>query len=225
MALLELHSVSKSFGGVKAVDDLSFSVEGGETVGLFGGNGSGKTTTLNLINKTISLSDGKIFFKGERIDQLPAFKIARLGIGRIFQTGGLFPNMTAMENLTIALENRYGHKAAAEEREKAEKILHHLGLHEKADKKAGSLSGGQQKLLEFGRVMLRNDELILLDEPFAGVSQANTKKIEAVIRELQKAGKSMIIIEHDLPRIKRLCDRVIELEKGQKVKEIRTRGS
>jgi len=209
MAFLELKSVSKHFGGVRALDNVSFKLEQGKTLGLVGGNGSGKTTLLNAITKMVAPNKGQVFFKGKRIDGLPAYKIARQGIGRIFQTGGIFNNMTVLENLLIA--NSTG-------REKAEAILKEVDLGDKVDDKAATLSGGQQRLLEFGRVMIRNDELILLDEPFAGVSEVNSKKIESVVRKLQKQGKTMILIEHDSKRIKRLCDELIELEKGKIVR-------
>ena len=209
---LKVKNISKNFGGVKALDDVSFELEKGKTVGLVGGNGSGKTTLLNVITKMVVPDGGEVFFNGKRIDRLPAYKIARLGVGRIFQTGGIFNNMTVLENLLVANDST---------REEAERVLEKVGLAGKIEDKAATLSGGQLRLLEFGRVMIRKDELILLDEPFAGVSESNSKKIEQTIRKLQKEGKSLILIEHDLPRIKRLCDKVIELEKGQKIKEMK----
>jgi len=205
---LELRNVSKSFGGVHALRDVSFKLGAGRTLGLVGGNGSGKTTLLNVITKMVAPNSGSIHWKGQRIDSMPAFKIARLGIGRIFQSGGIFRNMSVMENLLVS---------ADASREEAEKALHEIGLGEKAGRKAATLSGGQQRLLEFGRVMLRNDGLILLDEPFAGVSKENSRKIEAVIRKLQKEGKTVVLIEHDSRRIKRLCHELIELDKGKLV--------
>jgi ABC-type branched-subunit amino acid transport system ATPase component len=205
--VLELKNVSKHFDGVIALERVSFSLEQGKTLGLVGGNGSGKTTLLNIITKMVVPTHGEVFFDGKRIDKLQAFKIARLGVGRIFQQGGVFRNMTVLENLLVAKPS-----ATVEE---ANKVLHDIGFREKALHKAATLSGGQQRLLEFGRVMLRNDSLILLDEPFAGVSEENCKKIEAVILELQAAGKTMVLIEHDIARIRRLCDEVIELDKGK----------
>jgi ABC-type branched-subunit amino acid transport system ATPase component len=206
-AELELKNVSKRFGGVTALDDVSFTLEKGRTLGLVGGNGSGKTTLLNAITKMVVPDSGEIFFKGPRIDNLPAYKIARKGIGRIFQQGGIFGNMTVLENLLVAND--------ASKREEAEKALEKVDLAGKIDEKAATLSGGQQRLLEFGRVIMRKDELILLDEPFAGVSAENSKKIEAVIKRLQKENKTIILIEHDAARIKRLCSRLLELDKGK----------
>lgn len=211
MAILELCNVSKHFDGIAALDSVSFRLEPGKTLGLVGGNGSGKTTLLNVITKMVAPSKGKIYFNGQKIDSLPAFKIARLGVGRIFQTGGVFRNMTVLENLLVASD--------MSAKENAEKILQEIGLIEKKQDKAATLSGGQQRLLEFGRIMLRNDELILLDEPFAGISEENSKKIEAVIKKLQKKGKAIILIEHDSARIKRLCDELIKLDKGRIVKK------
>jgi len=206
VTVLELKNVSKHFGGVKALNSVSFKLEQDKTLGLVGGNGSGKTTLLNVITKMVVPDSGQVLFKGKRIEQLPAHRIAGLGIGRIFQIGGIFKNMTVLENLLVANDSTS---------EKAEEVLDKVGLEEKAEDKAATLSGGQQRLLEFGRVMLRNDELILLDEPFAGVSADNSRKIEAVVRKLQKQRKSMILIEHDSQRIKRLCNELIELEKGK----------
>ncbi len=211
MIAIELRGVSKKFGGVTALDNVSFKLEKGKTLGLVGGNGSGKTTLLNAITKMVAPDLGEIYFNGERIDRLPAYRIARLGIGRIFQTGGVFKNMSVLENLLVAADgNREGD---------AERILKEVALLEKKDKKAATLSGGQQRLLEFGRVMIRNDELILLDEPFAGVSAENSRKIEVVIKKLQKGGKTIILIEHDSARIKRLCNQIIELEKGSIIRK------
>lgn len=204
---LELRNVSKHFGGVTALDDVSFGLEKGRTLGLVGGNGSGKTTLLNVITKMVVPDDGEVLFKGERIEKLPAYQIARKGIGRIFQQGGIFRNMTVLENLLVANDST--------RREHAEKILEKVDLAGKIDDKAATLSGGQQRLLEFGRVMVRKDELILLDEPFAGVSAENSKKIEDVIRLLQKENKTIILIEHDAARIKRLCSHLLELDKGK----------
>ena len=206
MIAIELRGISKKFGGVTALDNVSFRLEKGKTLGLVGGNGSGKTTLLNSITKMVAPDRGEVYFRGERIDRLPAYRIARLGIGRIFQTGGVFKNMTVLENLLVASDGKGENKA--------ERILKEVTLLEKKDKKAATLSGGQQRLLEFGRVMIRNDELILLDEPFAGVSAENSRKIESVIKKLQKEGKTIILIEHDSARIKRLCNQIIELEKG-----------
>ena len=207
MIAIELRGISKKFGGVTALDNVSFRLEKGKTLGLVGGNGSGKTTLLNSITRMVAPDRGEVYFRGERIDRLPAYRIARLGIGRIFQTGGVFKNMTVLENLLVASDGKGENKA--------ERILKEVTLLEKKDKKAATLSGGQQRLLEFGRVMVRNDELILLDEPFAGVSAENSRKIESVIKKLQKEGKTIILIEHDSARIKRLCNQIIELEKGR----------
>jgi branched-chain amino acid transport system ATP-binding protein len=208
---LELKSISKHFGGVTALENVSFKLEQGKTLGLVGGNGSGKTTLLNVITKMVTPNSGEVHFKGKRIDNLPAYKIARLGVGRIFQTGGIFNNMTLLENLFVATDS-------SKEKE-AENILNEVGLIQKKNEKAATLSGGQQRLLEFGRVKVRNDELILLDEPFAGVSEENCKKIEAVIGKLQNEGKTIILIEHDSKRIKRICDQLIELDEGKLAKE------
>ncbi len=207
MIALEVKGVSKHFGGVTALDNVSFSLEKGKTLGLVGGNGSGKTTLLNVITKMVVPNKGEVWFNGKRIDKLPAFEIARLGIGRIFQAGGVFKNMIVLENLLVAADS-----ITVEE---AENVLREIGLAGKALHKAATLSGGQQRLLEFGRVMVRNDELVLLDEPFAGVSAENSKKIESVIKKLQSEGKTMILIEHDAGRIKRLCSHIVELDKGK----------
>ncbi|GEM_PF-6491350 len=210
MTVLELRNVSKHFDGVVALDGVSFKLQQGKTLGLVGGNGCGKTTLLNAITKMVVPTKGEIFFKENRIDKLQAHEIAKLGIGRIFQSGGVFKNMTVLENLLVAVEGA--------DKGKAEEILRELGLHAKLHHKAATLSGGQQRLLEFGRAMLRNDELILLDEPFAGVSKENSKKIEEIVQKLQGEGKTIILIEHDAARIKRLCNELIELDKGKIIK-------
>ncbi len=217
--MLEIIGLVKDFGGLRAVNELSFKVEENELVGLIGPNGSGKTTTLNLISGALKPSAGRITFRGRRIDGLPPYVIARRGIGRTFQVTRVFRRMSVMENMMVpalAIPKAEG-GSEGEQKERALEILSFLKIDHLRDEYARNLSGGQQKLLELGRILMLNPEVIMLDEPFAGVHPQLKMAIHDYIRQMHKEGRTFIIISHDLQSIFGLSKRLIVLSEGRKI--------
>lgn len=219
MSLLSLQDISLSIGEHSILQKISFEVEQGEVVGLIGPNGSGKTTLFNVISGFMKPNTGKILYKGEDICPLAPSKRAQQGIGRVFQNFGIFREMTLEENVLVALEAlpKDQRKALGSMRDAVAATLEMVGLSDYGKKKAGSLSGGQMRLLEIARTLKSGKELFLLDEPTAGVSPKMTQQVADLITELKKEQKTVLIIEHDLPFISKICDRVIVLDVGQVV--------
>ncbi len=228
MSILEIKEAKKYFGGIKAVDNISLELETSEIAGLVGSNGAGKTTLFNLITGFLSLDSGKIFFNGERIDDLPPYKTIRKGIGRTFQITRALSRMTVMENMLLGPKSQTGEswwrrflqagevsEEEEEYREKAYSILDFFELYEMRDEYAGSLSGGQKKLLELARVLMLDPDLILLDEPFAGVNPTLENKLIEYLRRLKKGGLTFMVIEHDMPLIDELADHLFVMNDGK----------
>ncbi|MGH7334806.1 MAG: ABC transporter ATP-binding protein [Candidatus Rokuibacteriota bacterium] len=212
--VLALHSVRKSFGGVTAVNGVSFALEGGRIYGLIGPNGSGKTTLFNCITGVERRDTGQILLKGLRIDGLKAYQIARAGIGRTFQVTRVFPELTALENLLVVTR---GERAAAERR--AAELLAFVKLDRLRGEFAGNLSYGQQKLVEFVRMLMRDPELILLDEPAAGVNRTLLNDLLDAVRTLRDQGRTVLLVEHDMKVVMGLCETVFVLDHGEKIAE------
>jgi ABC-type branched-subunit amino acid transport system ATPase component len=212
--LLAIAGVSKRFGGIVALDGISFEVERGQICGLIGPNGSGKTTLFNCITGIESIQGGQIFYKGRRIDGLKPYQVARRGIGRTFQIIRVFPQMTALENLLAVTD---GPIEAA--RSRAEELLAFVTLTRLKEEYAGNLSYGQQKLLEFIRVLMTDPELILLDEPAAGVNRTLLNDLISAMTRLRDAGKTILIVEHDMKVVMGLCETVYVLDYGVKIAE------
>lgn len=211
---LEIRNVVKQFGGITALNGVSLELEGNELVGLIGPNGSGKSTLVNTIGGIYTPEAGRIFFNGREITRMKPHKVARLGIGRTFQVTRAFRRMTVMENLLVpgmALDARRG---AGAWRERAREVLGFLAMSHLRDDFARSLSGGQQKLLELGQVMMTDPDLIMLDEPFAGVHPRLMEAIFGFIRTLHKEGKAFIIVSHDMDSIFTLSERLVVLSYG-----------
>jgi len=217
--LLETHELTKRFGGVAAINELSFKIEKGEIRGLIGPNGSGKTTLMNLINGIISPTSGQIYFAGQRIDKLEPHEISHRGIARTFQISKLFMKMTVSQNLLTAFYTTHSHadKEAAEE--KSLKVLEFLELSHLKDELAGRLSGGQQILMEIGRTLMMDPILCLMDEPFAGVSPVIKGKIVDSLREMNEKGITFVIVSHEMPTVKTLCKKTTVLSQGQIIAE------
>ena len=213
-AVLEIQAVRKSFGGVAAVNGVSMSLEPGRIYGLIGPNGSGKTTLFNCITGIEPLDDGRVVFQGERIDGLKPYQIARKGIGRTFQIIRVFPELTALENLLVVT---LGDRAAAERR--ARELLAFVKLERLANEYAGNLSYGQQKLVEFIRMLMRDPTLILLDEPAAGVNRTLLNDLLDAVRRLRDEGKTVLLVEHDMKVVMGLCETVFVLDYGEKIAE------
>lgn len=211
--ILLVQDLHKRFGGIKAANGVNLQVEKQEIAGLIGPNGSGKSTLFSLVSGTVSPDRGRIRFDGHEIAGKSAHAIARLGLARTFQIPALFDNMTVTENLLAAAAE--GHWQGAQER--AAETLSLLRLEHVADNLASDLSGGQQKLLEFGRAVMRQASLVLLDEVTAGVHPNIRKIILEAITRLREQGITFLIIEHDMEMVRSVCDRIIVMDSGRVV--------
>jgi neutral amino acid transport system ATP-binding protein len=214
MAILAVEGVRKSFGGVAAVNDVSFALEAGRIYGLIGPNGSGKTTLFNCITGLERLDAGRVTLKGERIDGLKPFQIANRGVGRTFQVIRVFPELTALENLLVVTR---GPRADAERR--GRELLAFVKLERLAGEYAGNLSYGQQKLVEFVRVLMTNPDIILLDEPAAGVNRTLLNDLLGAVSRLRDQGRTILLVEHDMKVVMGLCETVFVLDHGEKIAE------
>lgn len=222
--LLEVNGLSKRFGGLLALDDLSFDVREGTVTGLIGPNGSGKTTAFNLIDGMMRRDAGEVWFDGRRIDGLRPWSRAHRGLGRTFQITRLFRQMTVLENVVAPLQSfrprqLFASAVSGEEVERAEHLLEFVGMQRFAHRLAGELSFGQQKLVELAQVLMLDPKLILLDEPAGGINPTLIDRIVEKILELNAAGKTFLIVEHNMPLVAQLCEPVIVLAHGRRVAE------
>jgi branched-chain amino acid transport system ATP-binding protein len=217
-ALLEVDSLSKHFGGVKAVDDCTFSVEEGTITGLIGPNGSGKTTAFNIITGYLKPDSGAIRFGGHWVKKPSPARLYRQGLSRTFQQARIFPELSVEENLVIAAgyswRDLFGARLTKTDRVRAHEMLEEFRLSGLADLPAAALSYGQRKLLEFAAVLMSRPKLVLLDEPTAGVNPVMVETMEYHIRARHKEGVTFLIVEHDMLLVMRLCDPVIVLDGG-----------
>ncbi len=215
--MLQIEGLSKRFGGLVAVDDLSFQAPRNTILGMIGVNGAGKTTVMNCISGLYSSDTGRISLDGKDITNKTPHDIAHHGLGRTFQVPRVFRRMTLIENLlSTVLDSPL---SDAELVEQATSILDEVQLHELRYNYAEELSGGQQKLLELARVMMFDPGTILLDEPFAGVNPGLCKILIERIESLVDAGKTFLLISHDLTSIYRLSHHIVVLNQGQKIAE------
>ena len=217
--LLEVRGLGKSFGGNHAVDDCSFTVPEGSITALIGPNGSGKTTVFNLISGTMTADHGEILLNGERIDQLSPWSRAHRGIGRTFQITRLFGEMTVLENVVAPLRDfsvrQLGLGAVSgSEAARAEELLEFVGMSAYRDARAGSLSYGQQKLVELAQVLMLDPKLILLDEPAGGINPTLIERMGDLIRHLNTQGTTFLLVEHNMPFVVGLCDPIRVLARG-----------
>jgi branched-chain amino acid transport system ATP-binding protein len=213
--LLQLNNVSRRFGGLAAVNDVSFDVKPGTIVGLIGPNGAGKTTIVNLISGALKPSAGELLFKGQRISGLPSYKISRLGIARTFQIVQPFPEMTALENVTAAALFAGNIRSRYEATRVAMQQLDRVGLSGLGSVKSSLLSLGQRKRLEFAKSLAMSPSLLLLDEVNAGLHGDEVSEAIALIRDLAKSGLTILIIEHLMRVVTSLCDEIVVLHHGQ----------
>jgi ABC-type branched-subunit amino acid transport system ATPase component/ABC-type branched-subunit amino acid transport system permease subunit len=223
-ALLEVDGLAKRFGGIAAVDDCSFTVREGGLTGLIGPNGSGKTTTFNLITGMVRGDSGSIRFDGRRIDRALPWERAHLGLGRTFQVTRLFPRMTVLENLVAPLRSFSWPNLAADavsgpEARRAEELLDFVGLLPLAGQPAGQLSFGQQKLAELAQVLMLEPRLVLLDEPAGGVNPGMIERIAELLLELNRRGITFLIVEHNMPMVLGLCDPILVMARGRVIAE------
>jgi branched-chain amino acid transport system ATP-binding protein len=213
---LEARDLRKAFGGVQAVDGCSFAVPRGKISGLIGPNGSGKTTTFNLLTGLAQPDGGDILYKGENLAGLKPYEVFRRGITRTFQVTRIFREMTVLENMLsvtgLGIPDR-------EARARAEELIAFVNLTHLRGEYGGRLSYGQQKLLEFARALMTRPDLILLDEPAAGVNRTLLQQLLAQIHRLQEAGTTILIVEHDMNVIMNHCDWIFVMDYGVKIAE------
>jgi neutral amino acid transport system ATP-binding protein len=219
MALLQTQALSKSFGGIKAVNDCSFEVEEGSISALIGPNGAGKTTVFNLISGLLKPDSGSISFDGKRIDGKQPHQITRRGISRTFQISRDLQEMTLLENLivqspTTGFADLFQGSMLDHEREHAMELLDFVGITHLADEKSKNLSYGQKKLMEFAATLMTEPRLIMLDEPAGGVNPALLEDIIERIQVLNKQGITFLIVEHNMDVVMNLCDPVIVMAYG-----------
>jgi len=213
--ILRVEGLGKAFGGLNAVHNCSFEVARGTAVGLIGPNGSGKTTIFNLIMSLLRPDTGAVYFDDERIDGLSVYRIARRGIGRTFQSVRLFRDLTVRENVAIAAMGRRVKDWEAS----ADRWLARMELSQLISHPAGTLSVGQQRLLELAMNLLVDPPFLMLDEPLAGVNPVIRRRIGEIIEALRAEGRTFLIIEHHMPFVMQLCDKVVVLDHGEKIAE------
>lgn len=208
---LTVDGLVKRFGGVTAVDRCSFTVARHSITGLIGPNGSGKTTTFNLVTGLETPDAGTVTFDGERIDGSPPYRITRMGLGRSFQVTRVFPEMTVLENMLVSAEQGADMDTAAE---RAHHLLELIGLVDLRDEFGANLSYGQNKLVEITRVHMRPHRLVLLDEPFAGVNPTLCKQLVDYIRRMRDEGVTYLIVDHEMKLLMSLCEHVLVMDQG-----------
>jgi len=226
MALLEIDNLSKHFFRLSALNRVSLGVEPGELLGIIGPNGSGKTTLFNCVTGVLRPSDGHVRFRGEDITGRTADTVYRRGIARTFQLIQLFPEMTVLENMLVAGQEKNGtllsrllRRDEAEATARAVALLEFLGIAGLRENLASNLSYGQQKLLDFGMALMSDPQLILLDEPMAGVNPTMIKNLVGHIVELNARGYTFVVIEHNMEVVMSLCRRIIVLSQGERIAE------
>ena len=230
--ILEVDRISKNFGGLPAVRDLSFTVMAAQLKGLIGPNGAGKTTCINLITGALPVTSGEVRFEGKRITGFPPHKTARLNIGRTFQLLRIFQEMTVLENVmagchrwanlgTLQAAMRLPGARAKERQimEVARFQIDFIGLAHRASMPAGALPVGEQRLLEIARALAGKPKLLLLDEPAAGLNDAERARLGALLRNLTAGGVSILLIEHNMDLIMSVSDEIVVLNYGEKLAE------
>jgi branched-chain amino acid transport system ATP-binding protein len=219
--LLDVRGVTRRFQGLVSVDNVSFSLARSEIVGLVGPNGAGKTTLINLISGSLVPDEGEVWFEGSRIDQLPPYRRARLGIGRTFQVMKPFPGLSVLENVTIgALFGSNGGTFSRDAaHESARKWLSFTGLDRRADQRAEALGGPDRKRLELAKALAMRPKLLLLDEVMAGLNAVEVDEVIALIKDIKKTGVGLVVVEHVMRAIRKLSDRVLVLHHGEKIAE------
>ena len=228
--VLQVRAIRKQFGGLTAVNDISFSMQAGQIVGLIGPNGAGKSTTFNLITGVLGLTAGEVLFYGKTVSGLPSREIARRGVSRTFQHVKMIPELTVLENVALGAQLR-GHKGALssmlrldrqEEQSllrEAARQLERIGMGHAMHELAGNLAMGPQRLLEIARALCSDPTLLLLDEPAAGLRHKEKQALIAVLRQLRSEGMSILLVEHDMDLVMGVTDRIVVMEFGTKLME------
>lgn len=219
MTLLKVQDLRKSFGGLRAVDGLSFEVAEGEVLGLLGPNGSGKTTAMNLISGALNADSGSIMLGSDELMDLPSYKIARLGVARTFQLVRVLGGMTCVENVEAGMAYRRNHLFGARAHDEALELLELAGLRKFADTPAVDLTYIDQKRLELARALALKPRLLLLDEWLAGLNPTELQVGIQLIRSLRAQGLTVILVEHVMDAVRALCDRCVVMLAGGKLAE------
>jgi ABC-type branched-subunit amino acid transport system ATPase component len=228
--MLRIEGVTKVFGGLTALENVTFSIKKGEITGIIGPNGAGKTTLFNIITGIYTQTSGAIVFDGNNISNCPPEKLARLGLVRTFQNIELFGHMTVLENVMVGLHTKSrsgivscsfklpGHlKEERSIREKALQWLEFNGIRDLADVKAGNLPFGKGRLLEIARAMALDPIIILMDEPAAGLNTRETAQLADIIVKLKASGVTVVLVEHDMELVMDICDSIVVLDLGRKL--------
>ncbi len=223
MAFLEVSGIVKSFGGLRALQDVSLSVKKGEIRAIIGPNGAGKSTLFNVMTGLLAPDSGEVVFDGERISGLPPHRVIRMGIGRSFQITNIFPRMTVFENVQVALFSHHGNSRAAlslartfrDVTDEVLAILAQVGLGEKFDSSASVLSHGDQKRLEIAITLACRPKLLMLDEPTAGMSRFESRETIDLLRKIsQEQGLTLVFTEHDMDIVFGISERITVLQQG-----------
>lgn len=222
--MLEARDVSKSYGGIRALNGCSIVVEQGAIAGLIGPNGSGKTTLFNVMTGYERVDAGAIYFRGATITNAAPDRVFSLGIGRTFQLTRIFPRLTVIENMHVAVQRKgagglLSRWSRSDEQQRALELLDFVGIGRLKDMPAGNLSYGQKKLLEFAFILIAEPQVILLDEPAGGVNPTMINYLEERIRALNSRGVTFLVVEHNMEFVMRLCDTVTVMHQGAKVAE------
>jgi ABC-type branched-subunit amino acid transport system ATPase component len=220
--LLEANNVSKSYGGIHALDACSITLEQGTIAGLIGPNGSGKTTLFNVITGYERVDGGEIRFDNAVITNQKPEKVFQLGIGRTFQLSRIFPRLTVMENMHVAKQRKgaaglFSRWSSSHEQRQAMELLDFVGITHLKDMPAGNLSYGQKKLLEFAFILIAEPRVILLDEPAGGINPTLINHLADRIKVLNEQGITFLIVEHDMEFVMSICDRVTVLHRGETI--------
>lgn len=230
--ILDVDHLTIRFGGVVALDDVSFTIKPGEILGLIGPNGAGKTTAFNVITGVYPATSGTITFDGRPLRKLKRYQITKLGIARTFQNIRLFPSMTALDNVRVGTDvhskvgilraifrTPYFRRTEREAEERARELLQFVGVDGRAEEFSTNLSYGDQRRLEIARALATRPKLICLDEPAAGFNPAEKQRLMQLIRDIRDAGNTVLLVEHDMNLVMGVCDRIVVLEFGKKVAE------
>ncbi len=215
MALLEVAGLTRDFGGLRAVSDLSFEVREGEILGLIGPNGAGKTTVFNLITGFLRPTGGEVRLGGRRLGGLAPHRVVRLGVARTFQIVKPFPRLTALENVALAALARLGNQAEAAG--EAERRLAEVGLGGRLETPAADLTLSDQKRLEIARALATGPRLVLLDEPLGGLNPVEVEEACGLIERMRASGVTVVLVEHVMRAIMRISHRVVVMRQGEKI--------
>lgn len=230
--ILTLEHVGKEFGGLAALNDISFQLQKGEILGIIGPNGAGKTTLFNLITGIFAPSKGQIFFHDRNLLGMKPYQVTKLGLARTFQNIKLFDQMTALDNVMVGAHSRTKsgfwagifqppaqRQEEATTRKRAFELLELVGIADSAETPAGALAYGRQRRLEIARALAAEPEILLLDEPAAGMNEHETEDLERLIKKINEMGKTILLIEHDMNLVMNICHRLVVINFGVKIAE------